>query len=150
MSNRLRYLTHQAKNLIGYKVRVYRNLNVKCWSLLSSERNSLSYGRIVGYADSLVLTNCYAKVSSLGREQVRKTRKKSVHAWIEGTVVDASLIYQRATMPEPIDVSEPILYNPYDGDGPFFQLKDGTPVFELDKAWFSRDFKVHGIPTKPY
>ena len=83
------------------KVRVYRNLHKKCVSV--------KQGNIVRcHATNVVLKDCKFIVSEAGQRRVRNEKKKNVHAFIEGFVVDA-----RRSL-ELLDFGwETVYYNPY-------------------------------------
>ena len=63
------------------KVRVYRNLHKKCFSV---KQNNL----VLVHADNVTLENVKFIVSKAGQRRVRDEKKKNVHAFIEGYVVD--------------------------------------------------------------
>src|SRR5210317_1633937 len=63
------------------KVRIYRNLHKKCFSV---KQNNL----VLVHADSVSLEEVKFIVSKAGQKRVRDEKKKSVHAFIEGYVVD--------------------------------------------------------------
>ena len=85
-------------------VRVYRNLHKKVISVTQD-------GLVCCHADNVVLQNCKFIVSKAGQKRVRAEKRKSVHSYIKGTVVDA-----RATehiLPFKWDI---LYYNPYTTD----------------------------------
>lgn len=96
-----------SKLIINYKnrkinynepVEVYRNLNKKGrW--YSIRQNGL----VVAHCTSCTLKNCTFHVSQKVSERVKKTKKREVHAWIKGTIVDKSF------MP----CKKKVVYNPY-------------------------------------
>ena len=61
---------------------VYYNLHKKCYSVRQN-------GRVVDHADSVVLTDCRFLVQPAGREKVRRTGVKNVHASVTGVVIPA-------------------------------------------------------------
>ena len=61
---------------------VYYNLHKKCYSVRQN-------GRVVDHADSVVLTDCRFLVQPAGREKVRRTGVKNVHATVTGVVIPA-------------------------------------------------------------
>ena len=63
------------------KVRVYRNLHKKTYSV---KQGSL----VRCHADQVTLSDCQFIVSKAGQRRVRDERRKNVHAFIEGYVVD--------------------------------------------------------------
>lgn len=64
------------------KVRVYRNLHKGCLSVKQD-------GIVQCHTHSIVLKDCTFIVSNAGRERVRKERRKNVHSYVEGYVVNA-------------------------------------------------------------
>ena len=64
------------------RVRVYYNLNRAVWSIKAMEGEFK--GRVIGYADAVVLSNAHTVVSEAGRQRVLRERRKNVHAYIEG------------------------------------------------------------------
>lgn len=102
------------------KVRVYRNLNKpEFYSIMAMEGEDK--GKVVGYARSVLLENCQLVVSEASRQRVLREKRRNVHAFCQGTIVDASEIVQA------LDVSEcAITYNPYKM-GSFFRRQDDSP-----------------------
>lgn len=81
------------KNIIPYKdrnidpdkpVEVYRNLHKKCYSIKQN-------GKVVAHATKILLKNCTFVVHQRGREQVVRTKRKMVHAWVKGYIVDTTM-----------------------------------------------------------
>jgi hypothetical protein len=64
------------------KVFIYRNLRKKCYSVKALE--GPNKGRVIAHANTLTLTDCQFKVSPSGRERVRRTGHKTVHAGVVG------------------------------------------------------------------
>jgi len=67
-------------SLIGTKVRVYRNLNQRCWSIQVK-------GKVVGHASTLELKNIHFKVLRSGYERYQREQRKNVHAFVCGELV---------------------------------------------------------------
>lgn len=65
------------------RVRVFRNIRSKCWSIETKG----SIRRVVASADSVILDNCTLHVSAKGREYSLTKRHQSDHAWIDGDMV---------------------------------------------------------------
>jgi len=65
----------------GQRVQVYRNLNKPgvTYSIRDAET-----GLVLGHANRVLLNKCYFVVKQAGRKRVLETKKKNVHAWIEG------------------------------------------------------------------
>lgn len=63
------------------RVRVYRNLRNK---LLSVQVKTDKGWRVHGHYVFVHLKNCHFESRDAGRNRVRRTKRKNVHAWIEG------------------------------------------------------------------
>lgn len=64
---------------------VYRNRarSRGCWSVRE-------HGRVVGHAPALALAGCRLRVLEGARLRVLRTGRREVHAWVEGTLIDAA------------------------------------------------------------
>lgn len=82
------------------KVFVYRNLTKNCWSV-----RDCSTSLVIEHRDFCVIVGAAFKVSAAGRERVRRSGHKSVHAGVEGWLVPG---YEPAL---PFD--EEVTYDPY-------------------------------------
>ena len=113
------------------KVRVYRNLHKKCFSV---KQNNL----VLVHADNVTLENVKFIVSKAGQRRVRDEKKKNVHAFIEGYVVDT----RKADNYVDGEWSDKEIengftnwicayYNPYECDG--FMNTATEQVYETDK-----------------
>ena len=89
-------------------VRVYRNLHKKCLSVKQG-------GLVVCHVDNIVLKNCTFIVSEAGRQRVLKEKRKNVHAYVQGTVIDARETDNVPCWPDKLihHVWHEIYYNPY-------------------------------------
>ena len=67
----------------GQKVRVYRNLHKQ--GVVYSIQDPRT-GLVLGYSEEILLRNVTFKVSEYGRARVLATKKKNVHAFVEGTL----------------------------------------------------------------
>jgi hypothetical protein len=67
------------------KVDVYRNLNRKCFSIRSREKEN--YGRVIGHANTVAVRDASFIVQPAGREKVVRTGVKNVHAFVRGDLV---------------------------------------------------------------
>lgn len=140
MNKPLAFLLERKTDLLGLRVRVYRNLTRDCWSLVSRETSLESFGRVIGHVSEVELENCKLHVSEAGMKSVRLSGRKNVHAWIEGDVKRVGLL--KSILP---DKQGEIVarYNPYTSPGPYFVAADGvTPVYELNSAILNKDFKI--------
>lgn len=107
-------------HLIGCKVRVYRNLHRKTFSIMN-----LSSRLIGGYSDSLVLSNVSFKVSKAGLKRARKNGQRNVHAFAEGIL----------TSLKPEDVSNGFQSVSYHyKKGYFFVVKSNKAIKKTKKA----------------
>lgn len=66
------------------KVRVYRNLNKKCWTVKA--KDATGAWKVLRYTNYLDLKDCAFVVKERGRQRVLRDGVKNVHAWIEGEV----------------------------------------------------------------
>jgi len=75
---------HTAINY-GYIAKAYRNLNRKgvVWSILDK-----STGLVDQYANNVFFSNVEFKVSKAGQARVRKEKRKNVHAFVTGTILN--------------------------------------------------------------
>ncbi len=101
------------KEIIGCKVRVYRNLHKKCFSVVNTKTN-----RVICHTNSLSLSDVKFIVRQAGRNKVLMTKQKNVHAFVYGVVVDD--IGKE-------DGLRPITYNPYVSDS-FFDKDTGVSI----------------------
>lgn len=69
------------------RVRVYRNLHRRCWSVVALE--GPDRGRVVAHRDTVVVEDACFKVSEAGRQRVLRERRKNVHAFVVGQWFDA-------------------------------------------------------------
>jgi hypothetical protein len=93
------------------EVEVYRNLRSQCWSI--RERST---GKVIAHANHLVLRDATFIVRPGGRERVRQTGHKTVHAFVRGSLTDRD----SAVIPD-----QQVRYNPRRDDT--FHV-DGEPV----------------------
>lgn len=120
----------------GERVEIYWNLNRNCYSVRSG-------GRVIGYTDKFTLTDATFSSQKAGRNRVRRTGRKNVHAFIRGTWSDFTL---------PASLTR-VTYNPYTDESfviadnartPIhtapsviggYRYKDGTPVANIHIGW---------------
>ena len=68
------------------KIRVYRNLHKKCWSV---QRYIPKKGwRLYQHFDELSLKDAKFIIYQAGRLKVQRERRKNVHAFVEGELLD--------------------------------------------------------------
>ena len=71
--------------LMGTRVRVYRNLRNNLLSVQSKVKGSWL---VVGHVQSLLLYDAEFKVSEAGRKRVLEQKRKNVHAFVYGELAD--------------------------------------------------------------
>ena len=85
-------------------VHVYRNLHKNCFSVRQG-------GIVKCHTTSVYLENANFVVSEKGRQKVLAEKRKNVHAYIKGTVIDAKEINRRIAL----DLKwSTCYYNPYE------------------------------------
>ncbi|KJE27041.1 hypothetical protein LG52_36 [Geobacillus kaustophilus] len=107
---------------IGQRVKVYKNLHKKCYSIVDAKT-----GRVVAYADEVLLRDATFKVSEKGRQRVLREKRKNVHAYVVGTF---ALTYPVETL------FKKVTYNPYKA-GYFYNVETGEPVESSKIVWLS-------------
>lgn len=113
------------------RVKVYRNLTRKQWSILDVRTR-----RVIGHLTSLVLTDVVWHVQPGGRQRVRDTGHKTVHAYAVG---DIASIFHNVSHARQVPERQ-VRYNPREMDT--FQL-NGEPLHEADVVYFTEDGKVY-------
>lgn len=84
-------------------VRVYFNFHKKMISVQSKVNGRW---KVVKHVEDILLKNVKFKVSEAGRQRVIKNKRKNVHAYIHGEVIN--------TLPHPMTlVFNSVHYNPY-------------------------------------
>jgi len=83
------------------KVMVYRNLHRNTWSIKNHATRL-----IVGYSNTVYLTNVNFRVSEAGRQRVLRTQQKNVHAFVVGVLGDETEISLSSEYTQ-------VKYNPY-------------------------------------
>lgn len=112
---------------LGLLVDVYKNLHKDCWSVRAAEGENK--GRVVGYADSIFLTDATFVVQKGGRERVRREKRKNVHAWIRGRIANSG------------ETAQSITYDPYKYDT--FVFREGEkPIHQASLVWLKKDSSV--------
>jgi hypothetical protein len=84
-------------------VLVYRNLNQDCYYIVQK-------GKVVAHAKKLILADVTFKVRESGRQKVLKTKRKNVHAFAKGLLVESAM---GITSEDFRILRARILYNPY-------------------------------------
>lgn len=108
----------------GKRVMVYYNLHKHTFSV--------SYlGKIILYADMVKLNDVEFRVREGGRERVRGEKRKNVHAFVIGDLVDYCE-HPCSNFNEP-DFGEVITYNPYKHES-FVVRSSEEPIFNADEV----------------
>jgi hypothetical protein len=112
------------------KVDVYWNLKKKCFSIRHK-------GKVIDHRQYVQLRDIEWVVQPGGRARVLRDRRKNVHAFARGTLVDAT-----TSMPDPHSHAyKRIIYDPYTYDS-FVTLGTNTPVHRSDFARLSTTYNV--------
>lgn len=99
------------------RIRVYRNLNNGKLSLLHK-----SLGRVLGYAESVLLTDVKFVILPGGKRRALETGQRNVHAFVEGDVLAAKEFIFKPGVPEEYHVPDwvdrndfriPLTYRPF-------------------------------------
>lgn len=89
------------------RVRVYWNLNKNAWSVMSKRI-------VISHKDIIVLSNVRFIVSENGRQKVIREKKKNVHAFAEGEIVEADGLSKDLIDEKLLSYkTRQISYNPY-------------------------------------
>lgn len=102
------------------RVEVYYNLHKGCLSYRQP-------GGRVKHADTIALRDATFVVQPAGRERVRREKRKNVHAFVRGQLVDVDMPYSMA------DVMAAITYNPYRCDT-FVYAGTTEPVHSAERV----------------
>ena len=95
------------------RVEIYRNIRKQCYSV----RDKTSGLVIEHTLGPLTLENCVLKVSQAGRQRVLAKKRKNVHAWIEGDIVDTPDVEWNT-----------LSYNPYKNET-FIDKTTGSAIY---------------------
>jgi len=120
MKTRMGLITEDENKLLGLRVMVYYNLHKKTFSVQYK-------GKIVLYADYVKLGNVEFRVREGGKEKVRQEKRKNVHAFVIGDLMDYCQ-YPCENMP-PETNDKIITYNPYKYDS-FVDKETEEPVYK--------------------
>lgn len=113
-----------SNNLVGERVMVYYNLHKHTFSIQKS-------GIVFFHADFVKLKDVEFRVRKGGREKVNMEKKKNVHAFVIGTLVD---FCQYPCEKLPFDSEgEVVTYNPYKHDSFVIKATD-EPVFNAKEV----------------
>ena len=118
------------------QVEVYYNLHKKCWSVRDRKTK-----RVVAHAVRVDMRDCTFHASAAGRERVRREKRKNVHAYVRGTLVNldgATLTVHGSDMGYDVFCDAPrtiltqvfspkITYNPYRNET-FVDKQNGNKI----------------------
>lgn len=116
------------------RVRVYRNLHKRCYSIL--HKVPRVGWRLRGHVDMIFLEDVEFIVSEAGRKRVLVTKRKNVHAFIEGEEIDFIRNPLKIKNLADDKLSQKLVkYNPYAGES-FMLLtpNDRLPIFRAKYA----------------
>lgn len=105
-------------------VQVYFNLHKHLWSIRQK-------GKIIAHVRTVLLRNCRFHVSESGRQRVLNDRRRRVHAWVIGDLVE-------------MDGADPgwsdeVSYNPY-SCGHFYHRDGMSPVHDASQVYFGERY----------
>ena len=112
------------EEFLGLRVMVYYNLHKHTFSVTYK-------GKVVLYADYVKLKNVEFRVREGGRERVRREKKKNVHAFVIGDLVDYC-VFPCENMP-PESNNNVITYNPKKYDT-FVNKDTEEPVYRANEV----------------
>lgn len=101
------------QELVGKRVRAYRNLHKGC---LSIQEKTPKGWRVAAHLETLVLDDARFIVKESGRQRVIREKRKNVHAYVEGVLSDRPINEEGL----------PVFYNPYRFDA--FMLEGTAPI----------------------
>jgi hypothetical protein len=107
------------------KVKVYRNLHKDLFSIVS-----VKTGKVIGHANVVELKYGSFRVQPAGREKVRETKQKNVHAYVQGYLVGMYNNVPSSFLSEYMDWKD-AYYNPYRCDT-FIDYHDLSPLYNAD------------------
>lgn len=138
-------------DLLGTRVRVYRNLTEKCWSVqyreahVRKDSGRASYRwQVAGHAGAVVLEDVHFEVSGPVWERLRRGGPKEVHAyaigWLKGaTPVEDPIATGGGVVDYLHACATRVTYNPRTAAGPHFSIAGGkgvgSAVFQADHAF---------------
>lgn len=123
------------------RVAVYRNLHKPgVWYSVKALEGP-NRGRVIGHMRTGVLTDVTTKVRENGRQTVISTRRKNVHAFVEGNLVSSYDYHPRLHKPSlsqvPVNrIQGALTYNPY-AAGWFYDRATKKPVHGCEQAFFT-------------
>lgn len=129
------------------KVRAYRNLHQKCWSLKYRDHP-------VHHASEVTLEDVRFVVQPSGRARVRREKRKNVHAFVEGqtgvVVIPRPTVFRASLVTDAITrwgAPQRLHYDPYrdDVDGFFVTVPcEPVPVKCAELVFLDRNGRAWG------
>lgn len=114
---------------ISKPVQVYRNLNNRCWSIKQK-------GLVVAHSyEPIVLFDVTYKVNQTGRERVLQTKRKNVHAYVCGYIIDKSNFSALDTF------VKKAYYNPYNTET-FVDMDTKKVLTKVSYCLMTSDFNL--------
>lgn len=105
------------EDLLGKRVRVYRNLHTGNFSVQDAKT-----GLVIAHTDAICLSDVKFVVRKSGREKVLREKRKNVHAFVVGYVSKSEGC-----------CSTEAGYNPYSADH-FYRKDNGNPLHVSARA----------------
>lgn len=103
----------------GQRVHVYRNVNKPGTTYSIRDKKT---GLVLGHARNILLNNCIFVVNQVGRQRVVETKRKRIHAWVEGHFGVIHAAHDDLFSKEPI-----VKYDPYKNES-FIYEDNGEPI----------------------
>lgn len=111
----------------GDKVRIYRNLNNKKWSVRAQTGEFKN--KVVAHLDELTLTDVTFIVSLAGMRRVQSEKRKNVHAYAQGIIESFESV-------SACQDSEFVTYDPYKGSFFYHEEDQSNAIFDAPKLNF--------------
>ena len=135
----------------GMRVEAYRNLHTGTYSVRDIEYSH----KVIGHPESVIIINADLVSQPAGRNKVRETGVKNVHAFVRGRLVydqaEVDLLpmliaanRNRVLQDETIVEKTPITYNPYKNDS-FVNAITGEPIHTAQVVVLNTDGPSYAI-----
>lgn len=115
------------------RVEVYRNLHTGTWSV-----RDIGVGRVIAHPNEVQIADAKFVVRAGGRERVLREKRKNVHAFIRGSLMNIHKILASDTL---LDLNK-AKYNPYENDS-FVDVNSNNPVISSEFVYMSVDDGVY-------
>lgn len=109
------------------RVEVYRNLHTGTWSV-----RDIGVGRVVAHPNEVQIANASFVVRKAGRERVLSEKRKNVHAFVRGDLINIDKHFASDSLEDMNNVR----YNPYEA-GSFVDTSTGEPVETSEFVYMS-------------